>query len=200
MALSAEAARFDHDGAVRPRRGELLSGDALVVTRIEGGCFVAIVDVLGHGREAHEVAALCERYLGKHAAADVVAVMTGLHRRLRGSRGAAAGLCAIDAETGELEYVGTGNTVLRRFGSKETRLVSQDGVLGQNMRTPRPQKLQLEPNDLVLLYTDGIKDRFALEDYRGVLHHDASAVARNVVQLFGKDHDDAGCVAVRWKP
>ena len=113
--------RFEHDSAIRPCPGESVSGDAVVVKETEGACFAAIVDVLGHGREANEVAAVCERYLAKHGDANVVEVMTGLHRCLRGSRGAAAGLCAIDAETGELEYVGTGNTVLRRFGSKETR-------------------------------------------------------------------------------
>jgi negative regulator of sigma-B (phosphoserine phosphatase) len=198
MDLRAGLGCFDHHSEVRPCRGESVSGDAVVVVEIPGGCFAAIVDVLGHGREAHDVAVVCQRHLARYAAGNVVEVMTGLHRRLRGSRGAAAGLCCIDAETGELEYVGTGNTVLRRFGSKETRLVSQDGVLGQNMRSPRPQKLHLEAGDLVLLYTDGIRDRFTLDEYRGVLHHDARAVARNIVERFGKSHDDAGCVAVRW--
>ena len=58
--------RFEHDSAVRPCRGEIVSGDAVVVKETEGACFAAIVDVLGHGREAGDVAVVCERYLAKH--------------------------------------------------------------------------------------------------------------------------------------
>jgi serine phosphatase RsbU (regulator of sigma subunit) len=108
------------------------------------------------------------------------------------------GICAIDAASGRLDYAGIGNTTMRRFGKAETRLVSQDGVLGQNMRTPLHQTLQLEPGDLVVLYTDGVSDRFTADDYPGVLRHAPKEVASNIVQRFGKDHDDAACIAVRY--
>ena len=32
------------------------------------------------------------------------------------------------------------------------------------------------------------------------LEQPADAIARNVVQRFGKDYDDAGCIAVRFGP
>jgi serine phosphatase RsbU (regulator of sigma subunit) len=124
--------------------------------------------------------------------------MTRLHQHLKGTRGAAVGLCAIDAATGRIDYAGIGNTAIRRFGKAETRLVSQDGILGQNMRTPRPQTLQLEPGDLIVLYTDGVSDRFTSDDYPGVLRHAPKEVASNIIQRFGKDHDDAACIAVRY--
>ena len=80
----------------------------------------------------------------------------------------------------------------------DTRLVSQDGVLGQNMRTPRPQTLQLEAGDLIVLYTDGVRDRFTGDDYPGILHHAPKDVVRTILERFGKDHDDAACIAVRY--
>ena len=67
-----------------------------------------------------------------------------------------------------------------------------------NMRTPLPQTLQLEPGDLIVLYTDGVSDRFTKDDYPGVLRHAPKEVASNIVQRFGKDHDDAACIAVRY--
>jgi serine/threonine protein phosphatase PrpC len=88
--------------------------------------------------------------------------------------------------------------VVRRFGKEETRLVSQEGVLGQNMRTPLPQTLQMEPGDVIVLYTDGVSDRFTSDDYPGVVRHAPKEVASNIVQRFGKDHDDAACIAVRY--
>ena len=170
----------------------------MVIRPLEHGLFAAIVDVLGHGPEAHELALVIEAYLDRHATADVSRLMPRLHQHLQGTRGAAVGLCAIDAAAGRIDYVGIGNTVIRRFGKVETRLVSQDGVLGQNMRTPLHQTLQLNPGDLIVLYTDGVSDRFTSDDYPSVLHHAPQEVASNIVQRFGKDYDDAACIAVRY--
>ena len=189
---------LEHSSLIRPCRGEQLSGDSVVIRPLEQGLFVAIVDVLGHGPEANELTHVIDAYLARYGTSDVSGVMARLHQHLKGTRGAAVGLCAIDAATGRIEYAGIGNTAMRRFGKAETRLVSQDGVLGQNMRTPRLQTLQLEPGDLIILYTDGVSDRFTLDDYPGVLRHAPKEVASNIIQRFGKDHDDAACIAVRY--
>jgi len=188
---------LEHSSVTRPCLGERVSGDAVVIRPLEHGLFTAIVDVLGHGPEAHELTLVIDAYLARHGSSDVSGLMTRLHQHLKGTRGAAVGLCAIDA-TGRVDYAGIGNTVLRRFGMAETRLVSQDGVLGQNMRTPLSQTLQLEPGDMIVLYTDGVSDRFTAKDYPGVVHHAPKEVANNIVQRFGKDHDDAACIAVRY--
>lgn len=183
---------------IRPCLGERVSGDAVVIEPIDGGIFAAIVDVLGHGTEAHELALTIGDYLSRYASADIPGLMTRLHQYVRSSRGAVVGLLAIDAVAGRAVYAGTGNTVLRRFGTTETRLVSFDGVVGQNMRTPRPQTLELEAGDLIVLYTDGVRDRFTSDDYPALYHHAPKDVARTIVERFGKDYDDAACIAVRY--
>ena len=190
---------LEHSSLIRPCRGEQLSGDSVVIRPLEQGLFVAIVDVLGHGPEANELTHVIDAYLARYGTSDVSGVMTRLHQHLKGTRGAVAGLCAIDAASGHMNYAGIGNTVMRRFGKAETRLVSKDGVLGQNMRSPLHQTLQLDPGDLVVLYTDGVSDRFTSDDYPGVLHHAPQEVASNIVHRFGKNHDDAACIAVRYK-
>jgi len=189
---------LEHSSLIRPCAGERLSGDAVVIKPLDHGLFVAIVDVLGHGAEAHELTHMIDAYLERYGSSDVSGLMTSLHQHLKGTRGAAVGLCAIDAAAGRMDYVGIGNTTLRRFGKAETRLVSQDGVLGQNMRTPLHQSLELDPDDLIVLYTDGVSDRFTSDDYPGVFRHGPKEVASNIVQRFGKQHDDAACVAIRY--
>ncbi|MEH6635934.1 MAG: SpoIIE family protein phosphatase [Halioglobus sp.] len=185
---------------IRPCLGERVSGDTVVIESLEQGLFVAIVDVLGHGPEANELTHVIEAYLKRYCCCDITGILAGLHQHLQGSRGAAVGLCAIDSAAGRLDYAGIGNTSVRIFGNTETRFVSQDGVLGQNMRTPRPQNAQLEPDDLIVLYTDGVSDRFTTQQYPGLLLHAPAQVVANVVQRFGKDHDDAACIAVRYCP
>ena len=184
----------------RPCLGERLSGDTVVIEPLEQGLFVAIVDVLGHGPEANELTHVIEAYLKRYCCRDITGILAGLHQHLQGTRGAAVGLCAIDSAAGRLDYAGIGNTAMRIFGNTDTRFVSQDGVLGQNMRTPRPQSAQLEPGDLIVQYTDGVSDRFTTQQYPGLLLHPPELVAANIVQRFGKDHDDAACIAVRYCP
>jgi len=190
---------LEHASRVRPCFGESVSGDTVVIRMLGQGLFVAIVDVLGHGPEAHELTHVIETYLGRYGNADVSGVMTRLHQHLKGTRGAAVGLCAFDESTGCIEYVGVGNTAIRRIGKAETRLVSKDGVVGQGMRSLLPQTMQLEPGDLVILHTDGVSGRFTVEDYPGASHHSPEEVARNIVKRYGKDHDDAACIAVRYR-
>ena len=183
---------------IRPCPGEKVSGDAVVIRPLEGGLFAAIVDVLGHGPEAHELALIIGEYLSRYPSSDIAGLMKRLHQHVKGTRGAVVGLCAIDEAAGRAVYAGTGNTVLRCFGKTETRLVSLDGVLGQNMRTPRPQTLELEAGDLIVLYTDGVRDRFTSDEYPSIFHHAPKDVARTIVERFGKDYDDAACIAVRY--
>ena len=99
MEVKAEP-MFEHASLVRPCHGESVSGDTVYVApfaqgeegeRREEGLLVAIVDVLGHGPEAHALACTIDEFLIEHASSDVSALMSHLHRRLRGTRGAAVG-------------------------------------------------------------------------------------------------------------
>jgi serine phosphatase RsbU (regulator of sigma subunit) len=184
----------------RPCAGEIVSGDAGVIVQQDDGMFIAIADVLGHGPEANILAEETAAYLSEAAGPALVDLMLELHGRLRGTAGAAVALAYLDGTPGRLRYVGVGNTRCRRFGSADSRLVSRDGTVGLHLSTPREQSLQLQAGDLVLLTSDGVKESFGVEDYPGLLGDSPAVVARLVVQRFGKDYDDATCVAVRYRP
>ena len=185
---------------LRPCQGEIVSGDTAVCLPCAGGWFLAVADVLGHGPQAHAVAERIAADLTEHAGADLVGLMGRLHDRLRGSLGAAVGLALLDAGRGRVRYVGVGNTRFRRLGSADTRLVSRDGTVGAHMPSPREVHLQLAPGDLVLMTSDGVRESFVPEEYPGLLGDSPPVVARLVVQRFGKDYDDATCLAVRYRP
>jgi len=191
--------RLEYAKVARPHLYEHVSGDAVVVRERGPLVLAAIADVLGHGPEAHEVAVAIEAFLMAQWDDSMVALMDRLHEHLKGSRGAGAGLCLVDPRSGLLRYTGTGNTVIRRFGSSEIRLLSRPGIVGGNRRTPTEEQMTLTPGDVVLLYTDGVKDRFGLDDYPELLHSPAESIARTVIQRFGKDHDDAACIVLRYE-
>ena len=68
------------------------------------------------------------------------------------------------------------------------------------MRSPREQQMTLYPRAVVVMYTDGVRDRFELRDYPQLPVHDARTITRTLIRLFGKDNDDAACIAVRYDP
>lgn len=199
--MKATHHHVDHYGLVRPHAGYREGGDAAVVVERDGIILAAIVDALGHGPEAHAVAVRAQGFLNGGVAIDSpVDLLNGLHTALRGTRGAAAGLAVLDTATGLVRYAGIGNTVIRRFGSGPDRLVSGDGIVGGTMRTPREQRITLSPGDTIIMYTDGVRDRFELRDYPQLPLQGAETIARTMIQRFGKDHDDAACIALRYDP
>lgn len=182
----------------RPCFGEVVSGDLAIIQPLPNGWFLGIMDVLGHGSAAHEVAKSLAVFLQDHSSEDVVQCMEELHQLLKGTRGAAVGLGFLHRDTGKLLYAGTGNTTLRKFGQREVRLISRAGVVGQNLPTPYVQEMPLEDGDLLVLHTDGIRSNFALTDYPQLVSDDPARIARTIVDHFGKDHDDATCLVLRY--
>ena len=86
----------------------------------------------------------------------------------------------------------------RLMGSTEHRMEWTEGTLGARYRTPVPSEGKLGGATL-LLYSDGISDRFEPGDYPGITMDEPSVAARNVVERFGKDYDDASCIVLRCR-
>ena len=182
----------------RPCMGERVNGDAVIIERRDQTLLLALVDALGHGPSAHAVAVRAARFLRSSWNSDVHDTIHGLHAVLKGTIGAVAGICVVDTVTRELRYAGVGNTVFRTMGSRATRLFSTEGVIGSRMRQPPVQAVPLNRSDIILLYSDGVSDRFDVEHYPQILYHSARAIARKVVDKFGKSHDDATCIVMRY--
>ncbi len=182
----------------RPYLGQRVSGDTVVIEHRDDILFLAIVDALGHGPQANAVANKAEQFLCNNWSSDVLDTMQRLHSDLKETIGAGAGLCVVDRITRKARYIGVGNTVLRTFGSQATRLISSDGIIGSRFRTPAVQTVSLNESGIILMYTDGVSDRFDVDQYPQIHYHSASAIARKIVDSFGKPYDDATCMAIRY--
>lgn len=195
----------DRFGAfIRPCPGESRSGDAVVAVETDAGVLLAIIDALGHGGGAADVASRAVTFLeDRGAERGLEDLVRGVDNLLRGggtASGAALGLCTVD-RAGSVRYVGVGNTTTRVVSGlprELRRLFSKDGTVGQAMPTPAPQNAQLAPGDLLVFTTDGIQTR--LDHDRGpgdILDGSAHQIATDVVRCFGKDYDDAACLVYR---
>jgi negative regulator of sigma-B (phosphoserine phosphatase) len=173
-------------------------GDTGVIKEFDGQCFLALVDVLGHGSEAYTVALGAQKWLEQNYRQELIDVMDGLHAWLRGTRGAVAALCRLDVNTGKLIYVGIGNITVRVFGPRNSRFVSRDGIVGYRMSTLKEQTLKLFAGDVLVMHSDGIKEHFELSKSPGILTGTAKSIAVGLLNQFGKRNDDASCIALRY--
>lgn len=191
---------FDYFYSIRPCLGERLSGDTAIVEQKDNLLAIAIIDALGHGNNAHEVANAARSHL-QNWHSNVCQTMIRLHQHLKGSLGAAVGLGILDLETNQLSYTGVGNTVIRVLRQQNKadipRLYSTEGIVGGHISQHTEQKIQLYRSDLVLFYTDGVKEHFDVRQYRDIFTDDVMTVAKNIVRLFGKNYDDATCIALK---
>lgn len=190
-------ATFEAAWHARTCAGHTLGGDAAVVLERDEGAFLGIVDGLGHGAEAHAVAREAVAAFRAAACADVSSVIQRIHRALRRGLGAAAGACWYDGATGDARWAAVGNVVLKAFGAVEVRIQGQEGLLGHLIPTLHEHTVHLAHGDVLLLATDGVRDRLSAQEYPGLFGDSAAYVARRIVERFGRDYDDATCVALR---
>lgn len=161
-------------------------------------CFLALVDVLGHGPEAHEVALVADDYLAGCLGRPLLESIQGLHKSLRGSRGAVAAMCQLDLAGGEMRFTGIGNISCRIFGAETQRMVSRDGIVGYMMSRPAEQVVRLAPGDVVMLHSDGVREHFDTHDLPGLLTGTAREIAERVLDNFSRGDDDASCLVARY--
>ncbi len=191
--------KLDYYLAKRPLPGHKESecGDIGLIKEFGQKVFIAIVDVLGHGKDAHRLASISKRYLQKNYHKSLIDIVEGLHAHIKSSRGEVLAVCLLDIKSGQLRCVGVGNITVRKFGASSIKMVSRSGIVGYVLPSPKEEIMQLYNGDVLVLYTDGVKSLFELGDYPELLKDDAKTVATHIIHQFGKEEDDAACIALR---
>lgn len=184
---------------VRTATGHFVGGDLAIVQTHDDYIFLALVDVLGHGPQAYYTALeLEEVILGWKDKFDILTLMKALHEHQKQGRGAVISLCTIESLSGDVRYVGIGNATCRTMGEHSHHMLTREGVVGHTLRTPSVERMTLEQHDVMLLYSDGVTSHFEIEEPSQLFFDPLDHVARRVVEQFGRDHDDASCIAVRY--
>ena len=188
--------------ATRPKPGEAFGGDWVLKWQSQHHVIALCIDILGHGHKAHQTGAQATEQLqqwinNNTATEDPATILNQLDQILRNNRGAAAALYSIDTQKQILSFSGIGNIGARKLYPQTTTLVSKDGGLGINMRTPKIYQHPIEAGDIFILHTDGISSRLSYKDYPQLIQHSAQSAAQQIIKQFGKQHDDAGCIIVK---
>jgi len=184
--------------ATRPKVGESVNGDGVVVRQLGDRVLLAVVDALGHGPIAADVKhKACQHLEQVSLELDVRLIIEGLHKSLRGTRGAAAMICGlVIGPNGQLEGCGVGNVDLRAQGAN-IPIVLSPGVLGAHVRTMRVFRGEVSTGSRLVLFSDGISSRAAFDGLRRL----SPAIAcEQVLANHSHAHDDATVLIADLEP
>lgn len=187
--------------AARITPGEAASGDLAVVRTVERGTLFGVVDGAGHGREAARAAAIARDVLDDLAGAPLPRLVRACHDALASSRGVAMGIAFVPERAAQLTWLGVGRVhaaVLRGDGlgpRRERWLCTAGGEAGQVLPDLRPDDVDLERGDLLVLATDGVRATFA--EFLG-LAGSPQDIARRIVERSWTETDDAVALVARY--
>lgn len=187
--------------AAAPLPGQTESGDRYLVQPFYDGALVAVVDALGHGHRASQVAAQVIDELVHHERDSVTTLMRRCHDVLRERHGATMSLASFDWPARRMTWLGIGNVAgvlvphTFRAEAPVRRLLVLGGVVGGDLPDLHPTLIALTPSDTLILATDGIEEGFADE-----LPHDLTpqSLAEHIFAHHAKSTDDALVLVARY--
>lgn len=191
---------IDYHLEVRPLPGFDIGGDTGFIYEQDNKVFAALVDIAGHGKTAYDLALISRDFIKKNRKKDdLEEIVKGLHKLLSKTRGAVAGLCLLDTKTGAVKCSGIGNITIKVFGTITRSILLKDGMIGYMMSNPRTETLTLEDGEILMMYSDGVKSHFNLNEMPDIFKQDAKTIAKYVIRLFGKKIDDASCLVLKYR-
>jgi anti-sigma regulatory factor (Ser/Thr protein kinase) len=183
--------------ASRPKPGESLNGDTCLVSSLsETVLLAAVIDGLGHGKEAHLASQLAKERILSNPGVPLNVLLQNAHVGIRGTRGATVGIVRVDTGAEKLSFSGIGNIEGRIIsGDKQHYLLSLGGIVGHVMRTPRIFEHPFRAGDQLALYSDGIKSSWQYQ-YDNWEQH-PQKIAEEVLEIYSRDSDDATILVIR---
>jgi phosphoserine phosphatase RsbX len=186
--------------STRMLRGQNESGDRHLVRTLPHGVLLAMVDGIGHGREAALAAETAIQTLEAQPGDPLESMLGRCHEKLRGTRGVVMSLAAYHTDDLTLTWAGVGNVegllVRAEPGQERDRewLVPRRGVVGGRLPVLRTSTFGVKEGDLLILATDGVDPGFSQELERT---ERPQALADSILARHGKATDDATVLVAR---
>jgi anti-sigma regulatory factor (Ser/Thr protein kinase) len=194
----ARAAPLELGMISRALRGEPECGDTWSLAERSGDCALLVVDGLGHGAPAALAAGAAAAAFSEQPFASPEETLRTLHRRLAGTRGAAAACALVGADGARLHYAGAGNIAGRLIeGEAQKGLLSYSGTLGLTLARVKQLEYPFPPRSLLVMHSDGLSARWSLAAYPELATRHAAVIAAVLYRDHARDNDDATVTVLR---
>lgn len=185
------------DSLTRPLADELRCGDAATHRVVGDHALVLLSDGLGHGPMAAEASQRAVEAFHESRSTAPAVILERVHEALSSTRGAAVSVLRHDAEGGELCHAGVGNIAVRLLGETTSQaMASQPGIVGHRMPRVRELSVPVGEARFVVLHSDGLSQRWNLDDLPGLLDRSAGTVCAALMRMAASGRDDASVIAM----
>ena len=191
---------FESSGVSVAIDGERQCGDAWEVLESEGVLRAMVVDGLGHGAFAEEAALEALAVFRVEAGSGAGATLQLIDKALTKTRGAAGAIAELDPKKGSVTIAGVGNVSARLLYDGQSKSFGSDnGTLGTGVRKVSEFNHPWTPGCLLVMHSDGMKTRWSLDDYPGILRKSPGLIAGLLYRDFRRGGDDATVIVVRHR-
>ncbi len=185
----------------RPCEGESESGDDAAFVRQGDVLTIGVIDGLGHGILARDVAAPAAALLRSRAELVPAAILGAVDDALRGTRGAVMAVARIDLQLRQIEHAGVGDVGTHLCRPREShRFSGGAGVLGAPDHRERKYVVEREPvqdHDVLVMFSDGLTTRVDISQELQLLRRHPIVIAAHLLERFGRSNDDAMVLVTR---
>ncbi len=200
MASTGKSQVIEYGFAARALPGQEVTGDRFFISEQGNRILIAVVDGLGHGREAAAAAETAVDALKAWESPDIAGLILGCDEKLRETRGVVMTVACLDQAAQTMSWIGIGNVegVLITTGDgRPTRhfVLRRSGVVGRYLPDVRPKETPMRAGDTLILATDGIRQEFpdAVKGAEG-----PQRLADHLLARYGVLTDDALVLVARW--
>ena len=183
-----------------PIKGEEVSGDGWSVKTMPSSTLLMVVDGLGHGVMASEAAREAERIFSEAQTESPARILQDAHGALRKTRGAAMAVASINSPRRLIFFAGVGNISASIVTPDSSRgIASHNGTLGHQMQKLQEFSLPWNPNNLLIMHSDGLNTRWDLKAYPGLSSKSPAIIAGVLYRDFYRDRDDVTVLVARQR-
>jgi hypothetical protein len=191
------APAFENVGISVAVREEKLCGDGWEVLEANGVLRALVVDGLGHGPFAEEASREAIAVFRSQAGAGVVPTLKLIDQALIKTRGAAGAIVELNPRKGDIVAAGVGNVSMRLLQNGQSKSFGCDnGILGAGVRRITEFRHPWIDDSVLVMHSDGIKSRWSLDDYPGIIRKHPGLIAGLLYRDFQRGGDDATVVVV----
>lgn len=182
-----------------PKPGEKACGDGFASTVSHTHYRFFLGDGLGHGPEAEAaVVKACDAFV--HCTeTNPVDILRHINSAVKKTRGLVGTVVVFDIENKLWQLCGIGNISTRIIGPSNAKsYTAYNGIIGLNVpNTLSHQEVPYEKGQCLIMCSDGLKSRWDIQKYPGIMRYDPAILTALLVKEFTRNTDDMAAVACK---
>jgi negative regulator of sigma-B (phosphoserine phosphatase) len=186
---------------IRPKQGQSVCGDSILVHPFAQILRLAVIDGLGHGPEAEAAALLAKEAISSEEFRGPELIQL-CHRKLIGTRGAVVSIVDLDRNNNTWTGISLGNISVSFYGQEQYLPISNGGIAGYSL----PSRLiswsrPYSPDQILIMHSDGIAPLVGLGELLaptgGLSRAHPDDLAESIALEYGTMEDDLSILVAK---